>query len=79
MEPGSFFQKEIDAELKYVQSFQVHGAHFVEIGFSFPTDPRNSMRRARVSSNLIYPGAKPGDSVKISFLMGNVSLITPVE
>jgi hypothetical protein len=76
MEPGSFFQKEIEAELKYVQAYQVHGANFVEIGFSFPTDPRNSMRRARVSDNLIYPRAKPGDRVKIAFLMGNVSLIS---
>ena len=79
MGPGSFFQKEIEADLKYVQSFQVHGASFVEIGFSFPTDPKNSMRRARVSDNLIYPNAKPGDRVKIAFLMGNASLILKAD
>jgi hypothetical protein len=79
MEPDSFFQKEIEAELKYVQSFQIHGAKFVEFGFSFSSDPKNSMRRARVSSNLIYPDVKPGDRVKIAFLMGNVSLVSKAD
>jgi hypothetical protein len=79
MEPDSFFQREMEADLKYVQSFQVHGSGFVEIGFSFPSDPKNSMRRARISDNLIYPKAKPGDRVKIAFLMGNVSLVSRIE
>ncbi len=61
--------------LKIVRPFQVHGALFYEIGFSLDADPPDSVRRARVSDNLVYPDPKPGDRVKIALLMGNVTRI----
>jgi hypothetical protein len=72
VETGDFFQREADAVLRIVTPYQVHGALFYEIGFSMTGDPPDSVRRARVSDNLVYPDPKPGDRVKIAFLMGNV-------
>ncbi len=79
MGASNFFQSEVEAVIKVVRSFQVHGARFVEIGFSLPDDPRESIRRARVSDNLIYPDPKPGERVKIAMLMGNVSRVVKIE
>lgn len=75
----NFFQNEVEAALKVVRSFQVHGARFIEIGFSLADDPADSVRRARISDNLIYPDPKPGDRVKIAMLMGNVSRVVKIE
>ncbi len=75
MDAGDFFQREADAVLRIVRPFQVHGAQFYEIGFSLSTDPPDSVRRARVSDNLVYSDPKPGDRVKIALLMGNVTRI----
>lgn len=75
MEAGDFFQREAEAVLRIVQPFQVHGALFYEIGFSLASDPPGSVRRARVSDNLVYTDPKPGDRVKIALLMGNVTRI----
>jgi len=76
---SNFFQSEVEAVLRVVRSFQVHGARFVEIGFSLPEDPPDSIRRSRVSDNLIYADPKPGDRVKIALLMGNVSRVVKIE
>ena len=74
----NFFQNEVEADLKLVRAFNVHGARFVEIGFSLSEDPPETMRRARVSDNLIYPDPQPGDRVKIAMLMGNVSRVVKI-
>ncbi|MFZ0428375.1 MAG: hypothetical protein WAO20_09680 [Acidobacteriota bacterium] len=75
MEVGDFFQREAEAVLRIVRPFEVHGAQFYEIGFSLVSDPPDSVRRARVSDNLVYADPKPGDRVKIALLMGNVTRI----
>ena len=79
MSAPDFFQAEIQAVLKVVRNFQVHGARFVEIGFSLASDPPESIRRARISDNLIYRDPKPGDRVKIAILLGNVCRVVKAE
>jgi len=79
MEPVNLFQSETETVLKLVRPLQIHGAGFVEIGFSLPSDPPESLRRAKISDNLIYRDPRPGDRVKISILLGNVTRIRKVE
>ena len=79
MESGTFFHSETAATLKEVRPYDVHGARFVEIGFSFSGDPSTSVRRARISDNLIYANPRPGDRVRVEVLMGNVSRVSLLD
>lgn len=79
MQGGSFFQSETEAVLRSVKPYQVHGARFFDIGFSFTVDPPESLRRARISDNLIYANPRPGDRVLVQVLMGNVSRVSLQE
>lgn len=76
MEEINFFQSQIEAVLKKVRPFEIHGARFYEIEFSLPGDPPDSARRARISNNLIYDQPAPGDRVTIEILMGNVNRVS---
>lgn len=35
-------------------------------------DPAETIRRVRVSDNLVYREPQPGDAVRVAFVMGNV-------
>jgi hypothetical protein len=75
MEPANILRGEREAVLRLVRPFQIHGAGFCEIGVSFPDDPPDTMRRLRVADNVLYPDPRPGDRVRIAFLMGNVTRV----
>lgn len=75
MDSADWFQSQLEAELKEVRAYQVHGAGFYEVGFSLAGDTDGSVRRARISDNLIYSNPQIGDQVWIEILMGNVARV----
>lgn len=67
-----FLQGEIRGVVRTVRPYQIHGARFYELGLALDGDPAETIRRVRVSDNLVYREPQPGDAVRVAFVMGNV-------
>ena len=73
----NFFSSSPTAEILEMRHFSIHGANFVELTLRLEED--GSIRRTRVSDNLVYADPKPGDRVRVEFLMGNVARVEKLE
>ena len=64
-----------DATLHQVQQVDIHGTRFFDLEYVHDSAP-GQRRRARIGAESIYANPQPGDSVRISYLMG---VVTGVE
>lgn len=65
-----------DATLRQLQRVDIHGTHFYDLIYSHADAPEQ-LRQTRVSAESIYANARPGDAIRISYLMGVVTTVEP--
>lgn len=63
-----------DAVIQAVQAIDVHGTIFYDIAYVHVGE--GQQRRARIGAESIYPDPRPGDVVRVSYLM---NVATSVE
>lgn len=63
-----------DGALHEVLPVSIHGTIFYDLVYTHDGEPQP--RRARVGAESIYPDPKPGDRIKVSYLM---NVATAVE
>jgi hypothetical protein len=64
-----------EATIQHIQAVDIHGTIFYDVIYTHADDERTP-RRARVGQESIYAGARPGDQVRVSYLM---NVVTGVE
>lgn len=64
-----------DATIQQVQLVDIHGTRFYDIAYTHNEAPQ-APRTARVGTESIYANPKPGDSIRVSYLM---NVVTNVE
>ena len=64
------------AILRKVQPISIHGQISWDLSFSDPDYPDGQVRVARVGPEAVDHGLKPGDRVRLQFLMGSVTSVT---
>ncbi len=65
-----------EATLQQVQQIDIHGTCFFDLMYVHSTAPQQR-HAARVSTESIYDNPQPGDSVRITYLMGVVTGVEP--
>lgn len=64
-----------DATIRQVQLIDIHGTRFYDIAFSHDEAPE-SVHSARIGTESAYEQPRPGDLVRVSYLMNVVTGIT---
>jgi len=62
------------ATLLQASPVDIHGTHFYDLFYEH-LDAPGQVRRARIGTESIYPEPQPGDSVRITYLMGVVTTV----
>jgi hypothetical protein len=64
-----------EATIQAIQAVDIHGTIFYDLLYAHRGE-EGQPRRARVGQESIYAGARPGDAVRVSYLM---NVVTAVE
>ncbi len=65
-----------DGVLREVRPLAIHGSPYYDVYFQFDGSPAAQIGSGRIGTESIYPHAKPGDRVKLHFVM---NLLVRVE
>ncbi|MBX0329279.1 hypothetical protein K2Z83_16515 [Oscillochloris sp. ZM17-4] len=60
-----------EATIQAIQGVDIHGTIFYDLVYAHAGE-EGQPRRARVGQESIYPGARPGDAVRVSYMMNVV-------
>ncbi|MBI5285363.1 MAG: hypothetical protein HY874_09740 [Chloroflexi bacterium] len=58
-----------------LRPYELHGTRYYAVAYRLDADPADAAREARVSFDMIYDGAQPGDRILIESVLGVVDRI----
>ena len=64
-----------DAVLHRVQPISIHGQLSYDVHYKFADEPDSQMRVARVGPEVLSPGLREGDRIRLDFLVGVVTAV----
>lgn len=62
-----------------LRPYELHGTRYYAVLYRLDSDPDTAAREARVSAEMIYGGAQPGDRVRIRSVLNVVDRIEKGE
>lgn len=68
-----------EAILQRMQPISIHGQISWDLYFNDSGDPDGAVEMARVGPEAVTPGLKPGDRIRLTYLVGAVTSVTRAE
>ena len=62
-----------------LRPYELHGTRYYAVAYRLDSDAPDAAREARISFEMIYDGAQPGDRILIESVLGVVDRIAPAE
>jgi hypothetical protein len=62
-----------------LRPYELHGTPYFAVRYRLDGDPQNGAREARLSFDMIYEGAQPGDRVLVESVLGVVDRVRRAE
>jgi hypothetical protein len=62
-----------------LRPYELHGTKYFAVQYRLDADPDTGAREARLSFDMIYEGAQPGDRVLIESVLGVVDRVRRAE
>ncbi len=66
----NLLQDTLTVTLVDVQEVRIHGSLYYQVAYR--TSDSSPIQQARINPEAFYPDPKPGDTVKLNLLMGNI-------
>ncbi len=65
--------------LKELRPLAIHGSPYYDVYFQISGQPEGQIGSGRIGTESIYTHAKPGDRVKLHFIMNLLVRVEPTE
>lgn len=61
------------AVLQRIQPISIHGQVSLDVSFTFPEDSEQAVQVARLGPEAVSPDLRPGDVIRLEYLLGVVT------